>query len=70
MATANPHEAAPKQRIHMQTALDVRENVLETHDLAARHRRRIEHCHGRDLDVIVLRLHVEELRILWAELVH
>ena len=32
------HETAPKQRTHVQAALDVRQDVFETDDAVARHR--------------------------------
>ena len=66
----NAHEAAPKHRAHVQAALDMCQDLLETNDLLARHRGRIENRGARYLDVIVRCFHVQELGVLRTELRH
>ncbi len=60
------HEPALEQRAHVQAALDVRENILEAHDLAARHRRLVEDRDRSEMSQVVRRLQVKELGVLRA----
>jgi hypothetical protein len=45
-------ETTPEQWTHVQAALDMGKNVLESHDLATRYCRRVENRNCRYLDVI------------------
>ena len=47
-------ETTPKQRTHVQAALDMGKNILEANDLATGNCRRVKNRNGRNLDVIFL----------------
>ena len=61
----HPDEPALEQRAHMQPPLDMRQDVFEAHN-AARRRGLIEDRYRRNVRQVVVRLHVEKLRVLGA----
>jgi hypothetical protein len=63
-------KAPAKYRIHMQASTDMLQNVFETNNLFPGYGCLIKYGNRRDVRQVVVRLHVQELRILTAQLVH
>ena len=64
------HEPALEQGAHVQAALDVRQNILETNNVAVRYSRLVEDRYGGEVSQVIRRFQIKELGVLRAELVH